>query len=269
MTTPAPASSQRSYPSASAAAQAYLATSFRAQQAYLAALLLQQVLQIWGQLNLRDVRSSWPALETALEAVIQQQFTASAQAGNAYFLQARAAAGVPGPAQLPPLPVLERDLIRITLQVTGPRALLKRIREAQPPGQAVQTTGTVMGGAASRLVINGARQAVLQAVSADAKAVAWMRVTASDPCAYCAMLASRGPVYRTEQTAGFLAHAACRCVPQAVFSRADAKALRDNDLYKQWVAATRGYGGQDAINAWRRYWERAHPGVLGAPRIVA
>lgn len=261
--------SQRSYPSAGLAAQAYLADGFRSQVAIQAMFFLQQVMQLWSLLDLDGVRSSWPAIETAIESLITQQFPAAAQAGNAYFLQARAAAGVPGPApalEMPP--ALEQRLIRVTLQVTGPRALLKRIKAVQPVPEAARNTGVVMAGAAMRLVMNGARQAVLQAVDADAKAVAWMRVTAADPCAFCAMLASRGPVYRTEQSAGFQAHSRCRCVAAAVFSRADARALRDSDLYRQWQQATRGYGGQDAVRAWRRYWEQAHPGVLGAPQVA-
>ena len=120
-----------------------------------------------------------------------------------------------------------------------------------------------MSGAATRLILNGARTAVLQAVQQDSKAVAWMRVTASNPCAFCAMLASRGAVFKTEAQAGFMAHNNCRCTAAPVFSQQDAEALADNDLYQQWKKATAGHSGKYALRAWRRYWDAQHPDAPG------
>ena len=41
-----------------------------------------------------------------------------------------------------------------------------------------------------------------------------------------------------------------------IFSYKDAKVIRqDNPLYSQWQQATKGTGGKDALNAWRRYWD--------------
>jgi hypothetical protein len=254
----------RAQESATLAAQSGIAQQFRDQQAFISAMVIADIFATWGLLNLRDIRSSWPTVRTALAALIRDQFAQSAQAGAAYFREARSAAGIvtlgePAPftAALPAAPV--QELITATLDSTGPYALLARIKQGQDVAEAAQKAGVVMSGAASRLILNGARQAVLQSVQADSKAVAWMRVTASDPCAFCAMLASRGAVYKTEQAAGFLAHSACRCQAQAVFSKNDARALRDNDLAAQWKQATRGLSGKDAMNAWRRYWDAQHP----------
>lgn len=257
----------RSYPTASTAMQAYLADAFRAQQAYLAGVAIRDILAIWAQLDLGDVRASWPALRTALAALIRDRFAVNAAAGNAYFLQARSAAGVTEEIPLLSLPpALDEELIDITLDSTGPWGLLARIKTAtQTVPQAVENTGVILSGAGSRLILNGARQAILQSVQEDAAAVAWYRVTAADPCSFCAMIASKGAVFKSEQAAGFLAHNRCHCSAAPAFSAEDVKALRDNDLYQQWKQATRGYSGKNALNAWRRYWESTHPGVLGAP----
>ena len=257
------------YGTASQAAQASLAEQFRMRQAYAATQAILDILGIWGLLKPGDIRSSWPAIRTALAALIRDRFATAAADGNAYYLQARTAAGVLGDLpemSLPPMP--EDALIQATLDSTGPYTLLAKIKAAEPVAQAAQTTGTKVSEAAARLILNGARQAVLQAVTEDSEAVGWMRVTASDPCAWCAMLASRGAVYKSEESASFDAHYRCRCSAQCVFSREDAKALRNAPLAQEWQQATAGYSGKDALNAWRRYWDGKDRDVIAVPSVA-
>jgi hypothetical protein len=241
--------------SASQAAQASLAAGFYSSQAFLAASSIADILAVWSQLNLQDVRSSWPALQTAVAALIQNRYSRAVTLGQSYYQQARQAAGVPGAAELATPDPPGDDLISATLDATGPYGMLGRIKAGQQVAQAMENSGVIMAGAGQRLITNGARQAVLQSVDADKRAVAWMRVTSSNPCAFCAMLASRGGVYRTETSASFEAHSHCMCVAAPVFSHADAQATRNNPLYQQWKQATKGTSGQDAVNAWRRYWD--------------
>jgi hypothetical protein len=259
-----PLAVQASYPTASLAAQAQAMTAFRSAQDFLMLMLLRDVLKVWGGLNLQDVRSSWPALRIAIAALVRERFGLSVAQAQAYYAEARKAAGVPGSFPAPSIPLPSPELIQATLDSTGPYALLGRIKKAQPVPQAMQNTGVVLSGAASRLVLNGARMAILQAVRDDSEAVGWIRVTAANPCAFCAMLASRGAIYRSKASAGFEAHGLCRCKPQAVFSHKDAEALEDNPLRQQWDRVTAGYGGKDAINAWRRWWNKEHPDALGS-----
>jgi hypothetical protein len=241
--------------SASLAAQASLAAGFYSSQAFLAAASVRDILTVWSQLNQQDVRSSWPALRTALSALIQNRYSQAAALGTTYYQQARQAAGVPGVADLAAPEVPGDDLIGATLDATGPYGMLGRIKAGQQVTQAAQNSGVIMAGAGQRLITNGARQAVLQSVSADKRAVAWMRVTSANPCSFCSLLASRGAVYRSEASAGFEAHSHCMCVAAPVFSHADAQATRNNPLYQQYKQATKGTSGQDAMNAWRRYWD--------------
>jgi hypothetical protein len=258
------------YETASQAAQASLAEQFRMQQAYASTQAMLAILAVWGLLDLRDVRSSWPAVRTGIAALVRDGFTTAARDALAYYEQARLAAGVA--EELPPLAIPELpppELLSATLDATGPYTLLAKVKAVEPVQQAAQSAGVRMSGAASRLILNGARQAVLQSVDTDAKAVGWMRVTASDPCAFCAMLASRGASYRSEASAGFKAHNHCRCSAQPVFSREDAKALRNGPLAQEWQQATAGYSGKDALRAWRRYWDAEHPSLLSSSPSVA
>lgn len=88
------------------------------------------------------------------------------------------------------------------------------------------------------------------------KAVAWARVaTGLETCGWCLMLASRGPVYDSEQSAGGEGgwHDGCDCKAVPVFVENDWEGI---DRYKaaeeMWKQETKGYSGKDAINALRR-----------------
>lgn len=257
MTTPQPATKARSYPTASLAVQAQLAASFYAAQALLAAWAIRDILAIWNQLHLRDVRSSWPAIRTALASLIESRFGMSAAQATAYYAQARMAAGVTGPPPMVSIPPPSTALVTATLDSTGPYALLGRIKQAQPLETAMENTSVVMSGAASRLIQSGARDTVLTLVRDDSEAVGWMRVLGGPRpnCSFCSMLASRGVAFKTKKSAMAYWHNLCQCQPMPVYSAEDAEALRDNDLYQQWKQVTRGYHKQDALNAWRRYWD--------------
>ena len=136
--------------------------------------------------------------------------------------------------------------------------------------------------AAARLAVNGGRDAVQRAVQQDRLAVGWMRITDSDPCAFCLMLASRGPVYKSAATAGFEIdpvrgeinrfHDNCACQVVPVFTRNERFLPESTRRAKRvWEAAQREAiaAGQlkrgtsnDALNALRRYMAAQQRGEI-------
>lgn len=76
--------------------------------------------------------------------------------------------------------------------------------------------GNLIGGSERRLfqVGNGT---VMDAVLRDPHGQGWARIARSGGCQYCLMLAGRGHVYRSEQTASFAPHDHCRCVVSPVW----------------------------------------------------
>ncbi|MGY2060517.1 VG15 protein, partial [Nocardia gipuzkoensis] len=113
------------------------------------------------------------------------------------------------------------------------------------------------------------------------KVVGWARVaTSAEPCGFCQMMVSRGPIYRSARTAGFhgsnalalqlfgdgqdkrmqLAmtkwHPGCRCKVVPVF---DLRNWPGRDEYlaakRLWKTSTKGLSGQEAVNAFRRVVE--------------
>lgn len=77
--------------------------------------------------------------------------------------------------------------------------------------------------------LNGGRDLVDESVRAER--VRYRRVTDGTPCAWCAMLAARGPVY-SKETAFFRSHERCGCEPEPVYGL-----WRPTALELQWKTA--------------------------------
>ncbi|MEU7200273.1 hypothetical protein [Streptomyces sp. NPDC045470] len=130
--------------------------------------------------------------------------------------------------------------------------------------------GTTAAGAADREVLRGGRDLINRASQADRRAVGWARVTDGDPCAWCAMLASRGAVYRSRAVAGIRGledgdlpavhrddlekyHSNCHCQTVPVYSRNDHMTPQARDYHRQWRQVTRGTTGAETLRVWRRH----------------
>lgn len=100
----------------------------------------------------------------------------------------------------------------------------------------------------------GARDLVDRSTLANAESNGWRRVTDGNPCAWCAMLATRGPAYRSAVTAGEgrRYHDRCGCTVEEVFGDwvPTATEQRFIDLYN--ASHEPGMSGQEAAAAMRR-----------------
>ncbi len=119
--------------------------------------------------------------------------------------------------------------------------------------------------AAERIATNAARGELWQTIDKDRRAIGYIRLSRTGtPCGWCAMLISRGPVYKTKRSAensiygdGDLYHDNCHCYAMPVYSD---KEYQTSPLYALnreyqalWPKATQGLGGKSALTAWRRY----------------
>lgn len=239
-------------PATLAAAQA-----FRYDQALFGAIMIRDILALWGQLDPARIAATWPAVSRAISALAVDRFTQSSAAGVAFYeaMKAISLGGAEAGGYTVVAPVVPQVLlIERVLRMTGPSALQRRLAGGQPIRIAFENTGVDISGAMARLALQAAREVVSENVIKDPKALAWMRVLGPRPCGFCAMLAARGPVYRSAQAAGFRAHNHCMCAAAPAFRKEDVKALTNDEFYKLWQKVTHGYSGKNAINAWRRYW---------------
>ncbi|SDJ74642.1 hypothetical protein [Streptomyces indicus] len=188
---------------------------------------------------------------------------------------------------------------RTSLIVTGPTHARQRLTEAERSVDSgrlddadfleeldalMRDAGATAAGAADREVLRGGRDLLHTASATDPRVIGWARVTDTDPCAWCAMLASRGAVYRTRD-AGQLRgragqtppavdpedlakyHDLCHCQVLPIYSRTDWLPEQGRAFRELWDEATQGHTGQDAINAYRRAIEarRRRARTRGAP----
>ncbi|MDG4857350.1 hypothetical protein P8605_04125 [Streptomyces sp. T-3] len=173
---------------------------------------------------------------------------------------------------------------RTSLVVTGPVHARQRLAQAERETDTgrlddagflaeldalMLDAGTTAAAAADRETLRSGRDLLHRASAADPQTVGWARVTDADPCAWCAMLASRGAVYRSRDAAQIKGragrmpppvdpedlekyHDLCHCQVVPVYSRTDWLPEQGRALRELWDHATEGHTGQDAINAYRR-----------------
>lgn len=121
--------------------------------------------------------------------------------------------------------------------------------------------GAKAAASADQQAIQPGRDLVVELGARDGRRYGWMRVTGPRPCAFCSMLASRGAVYDSKQSATFterggfnrLYHPNCHCSAIPVWTDEPAYSARDQYFIDSWTPATRGASGKAALRQWRRW----------------
>ncbi len=121
------------------------------------------------------------------------------------------------------------------------------IRQARLSGLTEQKIAASATRAGMRHVSNGGRDAMDEVIRQDKRVVGYVRVTRDNPCFFCAMLASRGPVYEDQSFADSdprfqgpgdqKVHDGCGCSLVPLYSRENpeflARTREFEDLWKQ------------------------------------
>lgn len=160
---------------------------------------------------------------------------------------------------------------REVLQTLGPDNLLKKLKDIDTRlaadvvdglrQDAHSRAGTRQAAAVSRLVMNGARSAAWSLGELDRRVIGYARVSESGtPCGWCAMLISRGAVYKTSRGAeysdGDKYHDNCHCHAEPLFTKdqyADKRFELNRSYGRLWPTVTAGKSGKEAVAAWRAY----------------
>lgn len=223
---------------------------------------------------LRDFSRLWPLwapadsrsfadLVTASTSLVRAYHPISAGAAASYFTAFRTAESIDGTA-VPAIAAAPADaMIAASLYATGETATRKAIDGGRAPSDAMQSAFVRTSGAVSRHILAGGRDTIVGSVASDPQALGWARVTDGDPCYFCLTLASRGPVYKTEQSADFQAHDHCGCAAEP-FYEGSAWPGRSREFLKTYDDAQRAAiesgalqpgenSSQARLNAVRRY----------------
>jgi hypothetical protein len=167
---------------------------------------------------------------------------------------------------------LAEEEIRTDLEALGPKNLQKKLADidtSRPADEvdderdeAHQQAGARQAAAAERIAQNGGRSLIWNQASRDRRAIGYVRMSRTGtPCGWCAMLISRGAVYRSARSAeyadGDKYHDNCHCYAQPIFSREQYESSPAYELNRRyaelWPKVTRGLSGKQAVSAWRRF----------------
>lgn len=223
-----------------------LTARHRQAQLTLSAQALRDFTRVWP-LWRGDERSFRDLVAVTLPLAAAHHRTSSSLASAYYsaFRRIEGAGGSPQPRAADPL---DRASLTSSLYVTGSVMTRKSIAAGFSPQAARQNALVRVSGALTRHVLSGGRDAVLRSSAADREARGYQRVTGGSPCAFCAVLATRGAVYG-ESSADFQAHDHCSCSAEAVYdgSSLPPTSQRFREIYNE-VAS----GSENPINEMRK-----------------
>ncbi|WP_037576790.1 VG15 protein [Phaeacidiphilus oryzae] len=193
-------------------------TRWRAAQRGLTLLLTRDMRKIRRLIVPARMQQTVPTWITAANALVDQYGRASASLAADYYDAERLAARVTGKFTVPLLDPPPTEQVEASLR-WATKDLWPRDPDApsatpaqRPPLEIrLDAAEAKAEDVAQKLVTDTGRGTVVRAVRQDPQAVGWARAAALGACAFCKMLATRGMVYRSEETADFRAHDSCHC----------------------------------------------------------
>ncbi|MFC0547053.1 VG15 protein [Kutzneria chonburiensis] len=221
--------------------------------------------QFWGLLDFNDLNGSFPSYAGAITHYFDTHRARAVDLANTYFGDLRELEDVPGgwiPATPQEIPF---DKVWASMLATGPIPIKQALRKGWSPERAMGSAFTQSAGAATRLILDAGRDQILGNVQQDRHAVGWLRVASLRACAFCAMLASRGAVYRSKESGNFRSHSHCTCYARPMWTEDQALPSTTELFHDLWGESAGRPGAQkgadpanDRLNQFRRqlYAER-------------
>ena len=230
----------------------------RREQLALRAASLRELQKLWQAFDPTSIRS-YSSFVTAALPLITDSHRRSAAIGAAYYNAFRFAEGVGGEIRTALPQALARDVVVTNLRATGLQGTMRGIRSGMSPQAAARHGFVQASGSTGRMILLGGNDAIIGSTRNDGMAQGWARVTSGNPCEFCAMVASRGPVFRSEGTADFESHDHCACTVEPHYE-GSAWPGKARQFREMWDSATEGLSGRDAINAFRRRLKQTQGG---------
>lgn len=222
---------------------------------------------LWRIIEPTSVDSSATVWVDAVLPVIEDGFQESQQAADRFVRDYRQAI-VP---DAEPLVSVEFDdfpeeRATVSVIVTGPVEVKRQL----PAPDAGEKGFASSSAAAVKIVADGGRQAVEQLVELDEEAIGYARKCDSNPCYFCAMLASRGAVYKKDSfvlanrrfkgEGVAKTHDNCQCTLRPVYESDDSldedgRDAEAQEMWRIWEESTGILSNEAERRAFRRAWE--------------
>lgn len=183
---------------------------------------------LWPMLNPADLDGYEAAWLAATLSALEPHFEESVRLSSTYLREYRSAEGAPAGA-LGDVAWDQRYMAE-NLHLAGPVRVKLLVKGGMAGDAAAAAALMKFGGIARRGVMQGGRMMIHETARGDGNAIGWRRVTDGDPCTFCAMLATRGPVYGSHDTItgdvlrdargggkALLYHGHCGCTGELVY----------------------------------------------------
>ncbi len=141
------------------------------------------------------------------------------------------------------------------LYFTGPVKIKQGMTAGLTLTQASSAAFKEMARTSQMLVLNGGRGTIEAGIRRDRRAIGYQRATDGNPCHFCAMLASRGPVYRKDSFSSAKVHIGCGCTLEPVYSRSDEVWIEQNREYQAIYLGVEPGANQSVVAAFRQAYD--------------
>lgn len=246
-----------------------LTVAHQSAQAILKARIVRNLLGVWRNFDVSQIDLSWTSIGPRILAMTERARDESIREAARYYSDFREAEGLGGASPIVTLNADWEVRARVAFRVTGPIRAKNLVRLHIPNVR--DRTFVDLSGSVQRIVMNGGRDYILEALQEEEavaeaervvqngrqkrQRVGWARVTGPKPCAFCAMLASRGPVY-TKDSGSFAAHDHCVCTLEPVLRDEAEWPGRAREFQTLWADSTKGTAnGAEARRAFRRAYD--------------
>ncbi|MEU6990397.1 hypothetical protein ABZ953_07000 [Streptomyces sp. NPDC046465] len=236
---------------------------WRRAQVGLSAMLLRDLRGLRRLINPDRLQTTVPVWIEAVAALVARYSQVAATLSADFYDGERDAAGVPGTftvplADGPPDEQTSKSLRWATKDLWPREEGRASVAQLEPMDVRLEAAMSKADGAVDRLVLNAGRNTVTEAVRRDGGAIAYARAAALGCCSFCALMSSRGAIYKDRGAVGEDAnerfvgddsvikyHNYCRCQPLPVFRgqsfELSPKAREWDRIYREFA---RGNPGQ-------------------------
>ena len=174
------------------------ATQFRAAQAAIVADLERSFAGVWSATG-----GEFRLLVKVLPDLVRQSGAMASTVAADWYELRRDVERIPGG-------------FRVTIPAPGDPRTGSLVRWAAKHAASPDSLVPLITGGLVRRVLNEGRDTIAAATVEDPEAQGWQRQARADGCGFCAMLASRGPVY-TKKSVRFASHDNCKCIAVPAF----------------------------------------------------
>lgn len=182
-----------------------LTDQHRRNQVRLAIKADSQARRLWDStLDINDLRGSQPIWKHTMLDLLSRWFKLSERMALNYLPRYREASiGTPDGGVTIEIPDFNRTLMSQRFDWMGAINVMWHLARGDTQQAAWEAARSLFLGQFHEAVLTGGRQTIQEWAKKDHRCVGYRRVSDGNPCAFCAMLVTRGPIYLSRETALF------------------------------------------------------------------